>query len=60
MVHISHSLYQPNPFKTYVGITTDFTRRLKQHNGEIRGGAKASSAGRSFSDDILILMKTFP
>ncbi|KFK31729.1 hypothetical protein AALP_AA6G151500 [Arabis alpina] len=34
------------PIKTYVGITTDFTRRLKQHNGEIRGGAKASSAGR--------------
>ncbi|CAH8278554.1 unnamed protein product [Arabidopsis lyrata] len=34
------------PIKTYVGITTDFARRLKQHNGEIRGGAKASSAGR--------------
>uniref|UniRef100_A0A1J3DU57 Structure-specific endonuclease subunit slx1 n=1 Tax=Noccaea caerulescens TaxID=107243 RepID=A0A1J3DU57_NOCCA len=34
------------PIKTYVGITTDFTRRLKQHNGEIKGGAKASSAGR--------------
>ncbi|XP_006281183.2 structure-specific endonuclease subunit slx1 [Capsella rubella] len=34
------------PIKTYVGITTDFARRLKQHNGEIRGGAKASSSGR--------------
>lgn len=34
------------PIKTYVGITTDFARRLKQHNGEIKGGAKASSAGR--------------
>ncbi|KAG7536649.1 GIY-YIG endonuclease [Arabidopsis suecica] len=34
------------PIKTYVGITTDFARRLKQHNGEIRGGAKASTAGR--------------
>ncbi|CAN8267757.1 unnamed protein product [Cochlearia groenlandica] len=34
------------PIKTYVGITTDFPRRLKQHNGEIKGGAKASSAGR--------------
>ncbi|ESQ44729.1 hypothetical protein EUTSA_v10003279mg [Eutrema salsugineum] len=34
------------PIKTYVGITTDIARRLKQHNGEIRGGAKASSAGR--------------
>ncbi|XVE76776.1 hypothetical protein DITRI_Ditri13aG0007900 [Diplodiscus trichospermus] len=34
------------PIKTYVGITTDFSRRLKQHNGELRGGAKASRAGR--------------
>ncbi|CAH8332434.1 unnamed protein product [Eruca vesicaria subsp. sativa] len=34
------------PIKTYVGITTDFARRLKQHNGEIKGGAKASTAGR--------------
>ncbi|XP_010558908.1 PREDICTED: structure-specific endonuclease subunit slx1-like [Tarenaya hassleriana] len=34
------------PIKTYVGVTTDFSRRLKQHNGEIRGGAKASCAGR--------------
>ncbi|KAG6628289.1 hypothetical protein I3843_14G006400 [Carya illinoinensis] len=34
------------PIKTYVGVTTDFNRRLKQHNGELRGGAKASRAGR--------------
>lgn len=34
------------PFKTYVGVTTDFSRRLKQHNGELKGGAKASRAGR--------------
>ncbi|BAB02177.1 unnamed protein product [Arabidopsis thaliana] len=25
---------------------SDFARRLKQHYGEIRGGAKASSTGR--------------
>ncbi|BBG96447.1 Excinuclease ABC, C subunit [Prunus dulcis] len=31
---------------TYVGVTTDFSRRLKQHNGELKGGAKASCAGR--------------
>ncbi|BAT91272.1 hypothetical protein LR48_Vigan08g205300 [Vigna angularis] len=35
-----------HPIKTYVGITNNFPRRLKQHNGELNGGAKASRAGR--------------
>ncbi|KZV31979.1 structure-specific endonuclease subunit slx1 [Dorcoceras hygrometricum] len=34
------------PAKTYVGVTNNFRRRLKQHNGELKGGAKASRAGR--------------
>ncbi|KAJ4964270.1 hypothetical protein NE237_024209 [Protea cynaroides] len=34
------------PIKTYVGVTNNFCRRLKQHNGELKGGAKASRAGR--------------
>lgn len=34
------------PIKTYVGVTTNFTRRLKQHNGHLKGGAKASRSGR--------------
>ncbi|XP_073310818.1 structure-specific endonuclease subunit slx1 [Primulina huaijiensis] len=34
------------PVKTYVGVTNNFSRRLKQHNGELKGGAKASRAGR--------------
>ncbi|XP_042490659.1 structure-specific endonuclease subunit SLX1 [Macadamia integrifolia] len=34
------------PIKTYVGVTNNFSRRLKQHNGELKGGAKASRAGR--------------
>jgi predicted GIY-YIG superfamily endonuclease len=32
--------------RTYVGITTDQLRRLAQHNGEARGGARATRAGR--------------
>ncbi|KAG8091198.1 hypothetical protein GUJ93_ZPchr0011g28710 [Zizania palustris] len=35
--------------RTYVGVTTDFPRRLSQHNGELKGGAKASSAGRPWN-----------
>lgn len=34
------------PLKTYIGSTNDFCRRLKQHNGELKGGAKASRGGR--------------
>ncbi|KEH17663.1 putative GIY-YIG nuclease superfamily [Medicago truncatula] len=35
-----------HPIKTYVGVTTNFPRRLKEHNGDLKGGAKASRAGR--------------
>lgn len=31
--------------RTYVGATTDPNRRLRQHNREIRGGARATKHG---------------
>ena len=33
--------------RTYVGFTSDLTRRLSQHNGEMAGGAK-STRGRKW------------
>jgi len=39
--------------KTYVGATTDPDRRLRQHNGEISGGAHATK-GRKWNRQFLI------
>ena len=32
--------------RTYVGVALDPQRRMQQHNGELRGGAKSTRAGR--------------
>ena len=39
--------------RRYVGKTNDLARRLRQHNGELTGGARAT-AGRSWAVELVI------
>jgi len=40
MAWFLYLLYHPISNRTYLGITTDVQRRLRQHKGEIVGGAR--------------------
>jgi predicted GIY-YIG superfamily endonuclease len=42
-------LISQSSVRTYVGIALDMRRRLAQHNGEIRGGASSTRAGRPWA-----------
>ncbi|CAE7257569.1 KIN14R [Symbiodinium necroappetens] len=44
--------------RTYTGITTDLKRRLRQHNGELCGGARATRCGGPWR--VLCMVKGFP
>jgi predicted GIY-YIG superfamily endonuclease len=42
----------------YCGMTNDFRRRIRQHNGEIKGGGKYTSANRPWKLAALIPIKS--
>mmetsp|Transcript_26981 Transcript_26981/g.40841 ORF Transcript_26981/g.40841 Transcript_26981/m.40841 type:complete len:143 (-) Transcript_26981:479-907(-) len=44
--------------RTYVGVTNNLDRRLRQHNGQIVGGAKATGVGRPWK--CLLTVEGFP
>lgn len=46
MPQYCYILYNDTNNKTYNGYTVDLTRRLRQHNGELKGGAKYTTRAR--------------
>lgn len=43
-MYVLYLLYHENKNRTYLGITNNCKRRWRQHNGEIKGGARATSS----------------
>ena len=49
-----------NDNKSYIGYTNDFKRRLRQHNGEIKGGAKYTKMYGKSQWKYLVLIEGYP
>jgi predicted GIY-YIG superfamily endonuclease len=58
--HYCYVLYNiKQPQRTYVGYTTNPTRRLRQHNGIISGGARATSGKGEWTFLVLVTSPFF-
>jgi predicted GIY-YIG superfamily endonuclease len=58
--HYCYILYNvKQPQRTYVGYTTNPTRRLRQHNGIISGGARATRGKGKWAFLILVTSLSF-
>lgn len=44
--YVVYVLYSESTGRHYIGVTVDLGRRLRQHNGEISGGAASTRYGR--------------
>lgn len=44
--YVVYVLVNTSHTKTYVGITNNITRRIRQHNGELVGGAKYTTSNK--------------
>ena len=42
--YVVYLLKKDNLNRTYIGITNNLKRRLRQHNGKIKGGARSTKS----------------
>ncbi len=54
-MHSCYIIQSQTTNRLYIGYTIDFFHRLRQHNGEIVGGAKKTSKGRPWKPICIIL-----
>lgn len=58
LIYILKSTNPKFPNRTYVGYTVNLRRRLRQHNGIIKGGAKYTRVGRPYK--LVCYIEGFP